>query len=198
MNGAIVHQIGAGSKFETDTVSKLRPSLATDFADPIKLEAHGPFDWNKYTPIIVEDIGGGLFRVQEGMTRWENALRAELLPAYVFPKVEVKMSDLDDGYKMLLNVGFIVLRDAIQSGTAEWIKAEMKMLHNIPSLIGEPNAERHKYYWHHERKAYMDWILKYGSEYAKSRMLTFYEPTWEIMSKEVEALIEQHVGAIST
>jgi len=109
-------------------------------------------------------------------------------------KVESKMSDLDDGYKMLLNVGFIVLRDAIQSGTAEWANAEMEMLHNIPSLIGELNAERHKYYWHHERKIYMDWILKYGSEQARSRMLTFYEPTWEAMSKDVEALIEQHVG----
>ena len=69
-------------------LSKLRPSLGKDYADPIKLEAHGPFDWNKYTPIIVEDIGGGLFRVQEGMTRWESALRSGLskLPAYVFPK----------------------------------------------------------------------------------------------------------------
>jgi hypothetical protein len=49
-------------------LTKLRPSLSKDFADPVKLEAHGPFDWNKYTPIVVEDIGGGLYRVQEGMT----------------------------------------------------------------------------------------------------------------------------------
>ena len=74
-------------QYEID-LSKLRPSLGKDHADPKKLEAHGPFDWNKYSPIVVEDIGGGLFRVQEGMTRWENALRAgiERLPAYVFRK----------------------------------------------------------------------------------------------------------------
>lgn len=58
------------------------------FADPVKLEAHGPFDWNKYSPFIVEDSGGGVFRVQDRMTRWENALRAGIkkLPAYVFPQ----------------------------------------------------------------------------------------------------------------
>jgi len=69
-------------------LSKLKPSIGKDYADPIKLEAHGQFDWNKFTPIILEDIGGGLFRVQDGMTRWENALRAGLskLPAYVFTK----------------------------------------------------------------------------------------------------------------
>jgi hypothetical protein len=80
--------IQAAMKPREIDLSKLRPSLSKDFADPVKLEAHGPFDWNKYSPIIVEDIGGGLFRVQEGMTRWENALRAGIkkLPAYVFPK----------------------------------------------------------------------------------------------------------------
>lgn len=144
-------------------LSKLRQSLGKDYADPVKLEAHGPFDWN-YLPMCS-------------------------------PRVEVSMHELDDGYKMLLNVGFIVLRDAIQSGSSEWIKAEMEMLHNIPSLIGESNSERHKYYWLHERRAYVDWISKYGSEYARSRMKTFYDPTWEAMAKEVQILIDQPVCA---
>jgi len=80
--------IQAAMKPREIDLTKLRPSLSKDFADPVKLEAHGPFDWNKYTPIIVEDLGGGLFRLQEGMTRWENALLAGInkLPAYVFPK----------------------------------------------------------------------------------------------------------------
>ena len=68
-------------------LSKLRPSLGKDYADPIKLEAHGPFDWNKYTPILVELIGAQLI-IQDGMTRVENARRAGItsLPAYVFVK----------------------------------------------------------------------------------------------------------------
>ena len=105
------------------------------------------------------------------------------------------MSELDEGYKMLLSVGFIVLREAVQSGTVEWIKAEIEMLHNVPSLIGESNVERHRYYWSHERKAYIDWIMQNGSDYAKSRMSTFYEPIWESMHKEIHCIIvAQPVG----
>ena len=68
-------------------LSKLRPSPTRDFADPLKLSRHGPFDWNKYTPIVVEE-DGPLLTIQDGMTRVENARRTgiEKLPAYVFPK----------------------------------------------------------------------------------------------------------------
>lgn len=68
-------------------VSKLSPPSTRDVADPAKLARHGPFDWNKYTPIIVEQDGARLI-VQDGMTRVENARRAGItqLPAYVFPK----------------------------------------------------------------------------------------------------------------
>jgi hypothetical protein len=54
-------------------------------ADPVKLNRHGPFDWNKYTPIIVEQVGARLI-IQDGMTRVENARRSGItkLPAYVF------------------------------------------------------------------------------------------------------------------
>ena len=107
------------------------------------------------------------------------------------------MNDLDDNYKMLLNVGFIVLREALQSGSTDWVKAEIEMLHNVPSLIGETNALRHEYYWEKERTAYVEWIKKFGSEYAQSRMAVFYEPIWESISKEIESQTHKNIGAIS-
>ena len=63
----------------------LKPSLARDFADPIKLERMGAFDWSKYKPIeLIQEIDG--LRVQSGMTRIEAALRAGItkLPAKIF------------------------------------------------------------------------------------------------------------------
>lgn len=68
-------------------ISKLAPPVTRDFADPMKLLRHGPFDWNKYTPIIVEQDGATM-TIQDGMTRVENARRAGIgkLPAYVFIK----------------------------------------------------------------------------------------------------------------
>ena len=68
-------------------ILKLSPPPTRPYADPAKLARHGPFDWNKYTPIIVEE-DGPLLVIQDGMTRVENARRAGIavLPAYVFPK----------------------------------------------------------------------------------------------------------------
>jgi hypothetical protein len=66
-------------------ISKLIPPSSRPVADPAKLARHGPFDWNKYTPIIVETDGQRLW-LMDGMTRVENARRAGItqLPAYIF------------------------------------------------------------------------------------------------------------------
>ena len=68
-------------------IARLSPPQTRDVADPEKLARRGPFDWKKYTPIIVEEDGPKLV-IQDGMTRVENARRAGMttLPAYVFPK----------------------------------------------------------------------------------------------------------------
>ncbi|MEX2187328.1 MAG: hypothetical protein WD875_11055 [Pirellulales bacterium] len=68
-------------------ISKLTPPATRDFADPEKLLRHGPFDWNKYAPIIIEQDGVKMV-IQDWMTRVENARRAGIdkLPAYVFLK----------------------------------------------------------------------------------------------------------------
>ena len=47
--------IQAAMKPREIDLTKLRLSLSKDFADPVKLESQGPFDRNKYAPIIVED-----------------------------------------------------------------------------------------------------------------------------------------------
>jgi len=66
-------------------LSRLIPPDSRPFAAPDKLLDHGPFDWQKYTPIIVE-TDGRRFWLMDGMTRVENARRAGItkLPAYVF------------------------------------------------------------------------------------------------------------------
>jgi hypothetical protein len=68
-------------------LSKLIPPESRPFADPDKLLDHGPFDWRKYTPIIVETDGSHSW-VMDGMTRIEYARRAGIarLPAYIFPR----------------------------------------------------------------------------------------------------------------
>ncbi len=103
------------------------------------------------------------------------------------------MNKLDSFYCDLLKVGFIVLRQAVASRNEEWINAELEFLHNIPSLIGEVNVERHRYFWFQERVAYIDWMAANGSADAQSRMRTFYEPIWQEMESSILELTGSEV-----
>ncbi len=100
------------------------------------------------------------------------------------------MSRLDSMYVNSLSVGFLVLKQAVESGSREWIEAEIELLHNMPSLIGESNKARHRYFWLKERTHYIDWVSKPGREEARSRMLTFYEPIWSEMEPVVREFLD--------
>lgn len=99
------------------------------------------------------------------------------------------MTQIDISYKHILEVGFIVMRQAVESGDRDWIDAEIELLHNVPSLIGEENKHRHRYFWDKERAHYLDWVSGPGRDKAKSRMLTYYEPIWS----EMEPLVRQYL-----
>ena len=94
-------------------------------------------------------------------------------------------NELDRLYCLLLTTGFMVLRQASEAQDTRWVTSELELLHNVPSLIGETKAGRHKYFWEQERGGYMDYVAASGNEMQKSRMLTYYEPIW----REMEPLI---------
>lgn len=100
------------------------------------------------------------------------------------------MDELDTLYARLLSLGFVVLKQAARSGNRDWLEAELEMLHNVPSLLGEENAERHRYYWFSERTHYIDWVCQSGDDEAISRMKTYYQPIWD----EMEPLISELAG----
>ena len=98
------------------------------------------------------------------------------------------MTTLDDLYRQFLHLGFTVLRQAADARDSEWVYAELELLHNVPSLIGEKNFQRHEYFWNQERKAYLEWVFAPGREEQKSRMETYYQPLWKEMFGYIEAL----------
>lgn len=100
------------------------------------------------------------------------------------------METLNALYAQFLHVGFIVLRQAIHARNFEWVEAEAELLHNVPSLINEPNVKRHEYFWYAERTHYREWVSAPGREIPKSRMMTFYEPLWKEMEPVLLALLK--------
>jgi len=102
------------------------------------------------------------------------------------------MEPLNALYAKLLQAGFIVLRQAVWSDDQEWARMEVQHLHNIPSLVNEPNAERHKYFWNQERQHYIEWANRVGGE-PKSRMMTYYAPLWREMEPVVQEFLTSPV-----
>jgi hypothetical protein len=83
--GVVVHNAYLGTK--TVTLSKLVPNGQRPFADAAKLAAQGKFEMAKYThPIEVILRTDGRYEIMDGMTRFENALKAGIkeLPVKVF------------------------------------------------------------------------------------------------------------------
>jgi hypothetical protein len=97
------------------------------------------------------------------------------------------MTELDHLYTRLLHLGFVVLRLAAAKQNQAWLKAELEMLHNVPSLIGESKIGRHAYYWEQERTSYLEWVQQSGNDEAVARARTFYEPIWA----EMESLMAE-------
>ncbi|HEY2414246.1 MAG TPA: hypothetical protein VGI40_18525 [Pirellulaceae bacterium] len=102
------------------------------------------------------------------------------------------METLNLYYAQLLQVGFIVLRQAVWSDNQEWARMEVQHLHNIPSLINESNVERHRYFWDQERQMYLEWVNRVGDE-PRSRMLTYYAPIWSEMEPAMQEFLASPV-----
>ncbi len=92
-------------------------------------------------------------------------------------------------YTRFLAIGFVVLKQAFYSKDLEWLEAEIELLHNIPSLINEPNIERHRCFWTIERDLYVEKINSMRRDEPKTRMMTYYEPLWE----ECESVIQEYL-----
>ncbi|TWT47211.1 hypothetical protein Pla111_08230 [Botrimarina hoheduenensis] len=84
------------------------------------------------------------------------------------------MIDRDRIYIELLRNGLLVLRQAIEHRDFDWAFAEVEFLHNLPTLIGELNEERHAYFKDQECELYDSRIAKLKCERARRNPKVFY------------------------
>ena len=86
------------------------------------------------------------------------------------------METLNRLYIDLLARGLLLLRAAIWSRDFEQAEAVADFLHNIPTLVNEPNIGRHRYFWFVERRAYLDWASARSAEAVRSQTETYLGP----------------------
>ena len=66
------------------------------------------------------------------------------------------MTDRDPVYVQILHFAVTQIRDTGRAGLTSYCAIEMDHIHNLPSLIGEPNDRRHLYYFNIERTEYLE------------------------------------------
>ena len=105
------------------------------------------------------------------------------------------MEALNPYYLQLLESGLVQVRHALWARDYDWAQAQVELLHNIPSLIGEMNIERHRYFWEGERPHYLEWLGRLGSAEARAKTATYYEPVWSEMEPTMTELLRPAVVA---
>ena len=93
----------------------------------------------------------------------------------------------NDAYREILHRGLLAIRDmAAHQGNAQIAELEADHLHNLPSLIDEPNETRHCYYLFQERVYYLDRLKNQASKDYLDFVLPRYNETWKVLETITE------------
>ena len=93
------------------------------------------------------------------------------------------MNKLDRLYIEILRNGLVSIRNALRDNDVKWASAQAEYLHDIPSLIGESNINRHKYFWEGTRILFIEWAnenCNHDHDY-KEEMHYLYKQIWQEM-----------------
>jgi hypothetical protein len=98
------------------------------------------------------------------------------------------MTERDAIYVQILHQGLLRIRDSATLGHLQYCAVESEHLHNIPSLIGETNEERHKYYFEQERDYYLARLDRSipGLDFTLRR----YDELWTRLKQINESVVE--------
>ena len=91
------------------------------------------------------------------------------------------MTPRDQAYLDILGFGLLRIREAAGQGLIAYCAIESEHLHNIPSLVGESNELRHKYYFEQERDYYLQRIDRTIPDIGFT--LARYGELWSIIEK---------------
>ena len=124
-------------RFASSLCLSLSPPATRSCADPLKLARMGLLT-GPNAPITVEQVGTILV-IQDGLTRVAAAIAAGItqLPANVYLGARRWMDA--PTYTRCCKLGSSLSGGRFLS-SYKWIEAEIEMLHNVPSLLGEANT----------------------------------------------------------
>jgi hypothetical protein len=90
--------------------------------------------------------------------------------------------DRDKAYLNLLHCGLVMLRNIAHSGQIDLCRIEAEHLHEIPTLVGEPNERRHEYYLRGTRELYLQSLRELGAEEYLENANIWYSEPWQVLA----------------
>lgn len=96
--------------------------------------------------------------------------------------------DRDKAYLSLLHSGLVMLRNIAHSGHIDLCRIEAEHLHEIPTLVGDPNEGRHKYYLRETRGLYLQSLRELGAEEYLEHANIWYSEPWRVLASVVKSL----------
>jgi hypothetical protein len=85
-------------------------------------------------------------------------------------------------YLELLGWGLLAIRDDARGGRIALCKIEADHLHNIPTLLEEPNERRHLFYILQERGRYLERLKELGASEYLERRVNRYSESWLVLA----------------
>jgi hypothetical protein len=93
------------------------------------------------------------------------------------------LSPRDLAYLDLLHYGLVQLRNFTRGGRLEFGPVEAEHLHEIPTLIGDPNESRHVYYLRGTRGLYLQQLRELGDEAYLEQVAIWYTGPWRVLAE---------------
>lgn len=88
----------------------------------------------------------------------------------------------DQAYLELLHYGLVLLRNFARGGRLEFCPVEAEHLHEIPTLIGDPNDNRHEYYLCGTRGLYLRQLRELGDAAYLEQVAIWYTRPWRVLA----------------
>jgi hypothetical protein len=89
--------------------------------------------------------------------------------------------DRDKAYLNLLHFGLVMIRNVTHSDRIDLCRIEAEHLHEIPTLVGEPNERRHVFYLQGTRGLYLQSLREIGATEYLENATIWYSGPWRVL-----------------
>lgn len=99
--------------------------------------------------------------------------------------------DRDKAYLSLLHYGLVMLRNIAHTDRIDLCRIEAEHLHEVPTLVGEPDERRHEFYLRVTRGEYLRSLRETGATEYLENATIWYSGPWQVLASAAELRLSE-------